>query len=73
MGLYKTPDPYYFDHFYALLQVGVLNFNPYFRQKGDNDHFYITKHYCSEVTELSFPEDILAAEYDSSNDVRTCN
>ena len=50
--------------------MGVLNFNPYFKQKGDNDHFYRTKHYCSEITEISFPEDILAAEYNASCDVR---
>lgn len=57
-------------HFYYLyVQVGVLNFNPYFRKKGGNDNFYLTKHYCSEITEISFPEDILAAEYEASNDV----
>ncbi len=51
------------------LQVGVFNFNPFFKNKGINDYFYIAKHFCSEITEFTFPEDILAAEYDSSNDV----
>ncbi len=48
----------------------MLNFNPYFVKQGDSDHFYKTKHLCSEITEISFPENILAAEYDVSNDVR---
>ncbi len=34
------------------LKVGVFNFNPFFKNKGINDHFYIAKHFCSEITEF---------------------
>lgn len=51
-------------------QVGVLNFNPYFKKKGDHDRFYVAKTYCSEIIEINYPEDILSAEYETSNDVR---
>ena len=52
--------------FHCVSQVDALNFNPFFRNKGDNDHFYIAKHNCSEITEFSFPEETLRGGTETS-------
>ena len=55
---------------YYHVQVGVLNFNPYFKPPDENGVPFVSKTYASDIVNILYPEDILASEIEKSSDVR---
>ena len=51
------------------VQVGVLNFNPYFNQPDPEGHQFIVEDYESEIVNIVYPEDILSSRTKKAIDV----
>ena len=51
------------------MQVGVLNFNPYFSQHDPDGDQYIVEDYASEIVNIVYPEDILSSKTKKAQDV----
>lgn len=53
--------------------MGVLNFNPYFKQHNEDGSPFVSKTYASDIVNVLYPEDILASEIEKSSDVSKIN
>lgn len=51
------------------LQVGVINFNPYFKQSESAALPFETKAFASDIVEVKYPENVLSSEIERANDV----
>lgn len=53
------------------MQVGVVNFNPSFKQPPSAEQPFESKAYASDIVEVKYPENVLSSEIEKASDVST--